>query len=425
MNVKNMKKIDRILFCLALAVCLGGILSILKFLPKRLSSESVTLVFSQWWQDELEEDALASIIREFEAQNLRISVKLDDRPYGEMGRGLLDKAAVYSSPPDVVGISPQWLYPLIREGVLESLEPYQREAPLQGGENGFSRDGDRAGEYDTWAIPLVSFMSPLFYNTALLEQAGFDRPPKTRSEFFAYAQAVTDPRSGRYGAALALSPDSPQGLYRDVFSWILTSGVDLSRGGVDFTDSLVIDTLDFLNQLYQAGLLSPSPFTKTEAEKYREFSSGRLGMMVGSLPEIHRISAANPRLAFSISTIPSGDRYIGRPIFALTTWYGGIHRKSLHKNEAWAFLSFLAERRAFLASKAHTIPPGNRDAAPEHPLYDKVYDIYEAGVAVDEFIPWTEEPDLILREELLSMFEGKKSPVETARAIQRRREGNN
>jgi multiple sugar transport system substrate-binding protein len=420
MGIRNKKKIDLILFCAALAVCLGGLLSYLKFSPKRLvSREYVTLVFSQWWEDELEEDALASIIREFEDQNPRISVVLAPRPYGEMCRGFLDQEA----PPDVVGLAPQWLYSLVREGALESLEPYQRETPLNNGDPGFSREGEGPGEYDTWAIPLVSFMSPLFYNTALLADAGFDRPPKTRSEFLAYAQAITDPRTGRYGAALALSPDSPLGLYRDVFSWILTSGMDLSQGAADFTDSLVIDTLDFLNQLYQAGVLSPSPFTKTEGEKYREFSSGRLGMMVGSLPEIQRISSANPRLSFSISTIPSGERYIGRPIFPLTSWYGGILRKSPHKDEAWAFLSFLAGRRDFLAAKAHTLPPGNREAVPEHPLYDKVYDIYETGVAVDEFIPWTEDSELILQEELRAMFEGRKSPVEAARAIQRRREG--
>jgi multiple sugar transport system substrate-binding protein len=193
----------------------------------------------------------------------------------------------------------------------------------------------------------------------------------------------------------------------------------------DFTDPAVIDTLDFLNRLYQEGTLSPSPFTKTEDEKRREFTRNRAAMMVGSIPEITRIMEENPALKFGITTIPPADKYPDRPVFGLTGWYAGISRESRHKDAAWAFLSFLNERRSFLASAAHAVP-GNRDETPklagENSLYAKAYDMYTAGEAAEQFAgtPQVHELEAILRDELKALFEGRRTPPEAAQAIRQR-----
>jgi multiple sugar transport system substrate-binding protein len=420
------KKLDWFLFCLALAVLGAVFLSAVTIFPRPQGRGDTTLVFAQWWRDELEEDALESIIREYEALNPGIIVRLDHRPYEVIAGELLDPEG---PPPDILGLDSHWLYGLIRADRLEPLGPYKnREGERE--KTGFFSGGIQ-GEYENWAVPLISFMAPLFYNSALLEAAGFDRPPKTRGDFLAYAKALTDPRAGSYGMALALSPENPQGLYRDVFSWIWASGVEFTpESGLDFTDPAVIGTLDFLNRLAREGVLSPSPFTKTEEEKRREFMEGRTAMMVGSIPEVSRIMEGNPALSFGISTIPSADTYPDRPVFGLTGWYAGISRESPHKDEAWAFLSFLAGRRSFLASMAHAVP-GNEDetaeAAGENFLYAKAYDMYTASAAADRFagIPGIQELEGILREELKAMFEGKSTPPETARTIQQRRDALN
>ncbi|MDR2631518.1 MAG: sugar ABC transporter substrate-binding protein [Spirochaetaceae bacterium] len=421
------KKLDWFLFCLAAAVLGAVFLSALRFSPNpRKASPDTVLVFAQWWQDELEEDALESLVREYEALNPGITIRLAHRTYDGMAGALFNRED--DAPlPDVLGLDPHWLYELIRMDVLEPLRPYKNGEGER--ERAFLFPDEGQEEYEDWALPLISFMSPLFYNSALLDAAGFDRPPKTREDFLAYARALTDPQAPSYGMALALSPETPQGLYRDVFSWIWAAGVDFTpETALDFTDPAVVDVLDFLNRLYREGLVSPSPFTKTADEKRREFTEGRTAMMIGSIPEIDRIMEENPALNFGISTIPSSDKYLDRPVFGLTGWYAGISRESPHKDEAWAFLSFLSGRRSFLASMAHAVP-GNQDdtagTADENSLYAKAYDIYTAGAAADRFagLPKTRELETILREELMAMFEGKNSPRETARLIQQRREG--
>jgi multiple sugar transport system substrate-binding protein len=418
------KKLDWFLFGLAVAVFGAVLFLVINFSPVLKIPENTTLVFTQWWRDELEAGALESLVREYEGRTPGITVTLVHRPYGEMTAELLARGDADSPPADIIGLDPHGLSEWSRSGLLESLEPYQNKEP-EFEKNGLfagETSGEKAGEYENRALPLISFMAPLFYNSAMLEAAGFDRPPKTREDFLDYARTLSSDRTGAYGMVLALSPENPLGVYRDIFSWIWASGMELTAGTVlNFTEPAVIDTLDFFNRLYQEGLISPSPFTKTEDEKRLEFMSGRAAMMVGSIPEINRIIAGNPELRFGISTIPPGDKYLGRPVFGLTSWYAGISRESRYKDEAWAFLSFLSERRSFLASMAHAVP-GNRDETAgitgEDPLYAKAYDIYAAGEATDQFVG--KELETILREELKAMFEGWRTPRETAQAIQRR-----
>ncbi|MDR0690151.1 MAG: sugar ABC transporter substrate-binding protein [Spirochaetaceae bacterium] len=423
------KRLDWFLFCFAVVVLGALFFSALNFLPNQFKAlGNTTLVFTQWWQDELEADTLEAMVREYEGLNPGITILLAHKPHHTM-MGELFSREDGGPPPDIIGLDSSWLYELIRADLLEPLESYKNGAAEL--EDAGAFPDDTPGEYENWAIPLISFMAPLFYNSPLLEAAGFDRPPKTREEFLTYARALTDPPAGRYGMALALSPESPQGVYRDVFSWIWASGVEAGpETALDFTDPAVIDTLDFLNRLYREGLLSPSPFTKTEDEKRREFMQGRAAMMVGSIPEINRIMEENPEMRLGITTIPPADKYLGRPVFGLTSWYAGISRESRHKDEAWAFLSFLCERRSFLASMAHAVP-GNRDEAAgiagENSLYAKAYDMYTAGEAADQFagVPGVKELETILREELRALFEGRSTPPETARTIQQRRDAAN
>ena len=89
--------------------------------PKR---SKVKLVFSQWWQNELEANTLQTIIADFEKDYPNISISLDTHSYTEIAG-----AALASTPlaADIIGIDPQWFYELLRYNQLELLDAY-REA---------------------------------------------------------------------------------------------------------------------------------------------------------------------------------------------------------------------------------------------------------------------------------------------------------
>ena len=390
---------------------------------------SVTLTFAHWWQDELDHNALNAIVAEFERTNPGIIIKLDNLSYHDMEdiilNGVNDKIAGFSenfSNADIFALDPRWLYGLIKNDMLEPLAPYMEATSFvpvmqtEGQERVFSE----------WALPLVSFMSPLFYNIEVLSAAGFDRPPKTRSDILRYARAITDRNNGRYGVALSLNQDYPQGVYIDIYSWIWASGaVILNQGESNFTSQQVIDSLDFLNDLYKEGLLSPDSFSKTREEKQEEFISGKVGMMIASIQDVEVIRKRMGDANFGITTIPVPDLYSGKPAFGLTNWYVGISRESRYKNEAWTFISYLARRSPILAAASYAVPGsgnGLEDYLTGDAFYSKAYRIYEGGDGIQEFAgyPAVHILDYIVREEIFNMFETDKSARATAETIQKR-----
>ncbi|GHU61181.1 sugar ABC transporter substrate-binding protein [Spirochaetia bacterium] len=414
------RKFDLLLLVLGLIVLAAGL--IFAFVTKKINlQKNTTLVFTQWWQEELEAGTFSALKEEFETLHPNITVQLDNRPYAEILRVLRSNSdSTLNS--DILGLDPRWFEDLIRQDLLEELDT-PPEDPSQG----------VPGGYQKWGRPLISFTSPLFYNIEMLQSAGFDRPPKTRAELLTYARAITDTDAGRYALALALSPENPQGVYRDLFSWIWEAGFHETRP--DFSAPAITGALTFLKQLRQDGCLLPGTFTRTEAEKREDFIKGHSAMMIASVADIHTLRermGEGPGPAthggpgpFGITLVPGESPSGGKPVLGLTSWYLGIPRSAAHKDEAWTFLSFLLERGAFIAEKAHAVP-GSRsnitDFITDDPLYAKAYDMYTAGETVQEFagVPRVDEFETMVREQLYALFEEDQSPEETAKHIQQR-----
>jgi multiple sugar transport system substrate-binding protein len=415
------RKLDLALLVMALVLLAVGFVFVRLTQKAPVAQEKdTTLVFAQWWQNELEEGTLLALAEEFEALHPGLKIQLEDRPYGEIPELLRGAGEESSLAPDIVGLDPFLIEDLVRQDLLEDLNfwsPSENLPPDSSGESG--------GEYEKWGRHLISFTNPLYYNIALLQDAGFDRPPKNRAEMLAYARAVTDAEAGRYALTLALDPENPLGVYRDVFSWIRAFNPAAFRDSrPDLSARSTARALEFLRQLRQEGFLAPGTFTKTEAEKREDFVQGRAAMMIASVADIHLLSRQMGEGAFGITLIPGESSFEGKPVLGLTGWSLGIPRSSAHKDEAGAFLSFLLERGALIAEKAHAVPGSlgqAMDFSAGDPLYAKAYDMYTAGDAVQDFslTNGTEEFEALVREQLYALFEEGRTPEETAGQIQR------
>jgi multiple sugar transport system substrate-binding protein len=416
-----MRKVDLMLLILALALLAAGFMFVrlMKKAPvaqKNDGAEDTTLVFTQWWEDELEEGTLLALAEEFEALHPGIAVRLDTRPYAEI-LGALRSSGESPFESDIVGLDPFWFEELVRRDLLEELDPWESTAnlPME-----LPEDSDRG--YEAWGRHLIFFTNPLYYNIALLRDAGFDRPPKSRSEMIACARAVTDGAAGRYALAMALGPENPRGVYRDVFSWFWALGPQTFRdSGPDFSARSIAGALDFLRELRQEGCLVPGTFGKTEAEKREDFIQGRAAMMIASVSDIHLLRQRMEEDAFGITAIPGESSFEGKPLLGLTGWSLGIPRSAAPKDEARAFLSFLLERGPLIAEKAHAVPGSlSRAFGAGDPLYAKAYDMYAAGEAVQEFpgLGGADRFEALVREQLRALFEEGRTTEETAASIQ-------
>jgi multiple sugar transport system substrate-binding protein len=322
----------------------------------------VTIEFAQWWAPELPEGAFQGIIDEFEDANPGITVELISGPYASTKEQLFAGAAS-GTMPDVVGLDGAWVSDFAQQGAIADLTALMAE-------NGMD-DSKLASQIQidgsTYMIPVVNFVYPLFVNTDLLTEAGIDAVPSTRSEFEAAAQAVTD-LGDASGWVLPLSLEAPNGIQNDVMSWNWASGGSmLDDGGLpDLTNADVVSTIEFVQGLWDDGVIAPGSFTMKEQDKVEEFTNGRVGMMIDSLSHINLIQESNPDLNFDIAAIPAEDGYTGERGIPYASWGIGVAEGSENQAEALKLVEFLmsTEVNSQLSTIANAFP-GNTDSAPE------------------------------------------------------------
>jgi multiple sugar transport system substrate-binding protein len=278
------------------------------------------------------------------------------------------------------------------------------------------------------AVPLVSFMDVLFYNIGLLTSAGFDRPPKTRDEFIAYASAVS---GGNSGTALSLSTADRQALSRDIFSWIWAAGGNIaptenSSQSPSVNNRAVIGDIGFFGSLYRNKVLAPRVFETTGDQRLEEFADGRIAMMIASTRAIPALRERMGDGAFGITTVPASGG-AGKYGFCLSHIYAGLNVNCEYPDEAWNFLAFLAEKSPLFCAQLKAVPgmvseliPG--DYVRDDPFYSKAWDIFESSEIVQGFSgkPDAQEYESAFLEELRIYFESERSAQDTAAAIQKR-----
>ena len=386
---------DNLLFALALAVLITALIYSLNRRPAGQDAALTSIVFNHWWQEDIGGDTLRNLITEFERQHEGISIILNERSYEDLRVDLFDPAG-FAAPGDVLALDPLWVPELLKRDVIEN-----------------------AG------APILSFINVLYYNIEILREAGFTRPPRTRSEFLTFARAVAANGENR-----ALSLGSSRGMYDDVFPWIWAAGTPLIRDGNPLvTSAPVVQSLAFLASLNNEGLISPDAFFADSRKKLEDFISGRTAFMIGPTRYIAFIRERMGDEAFSITSVPMLDNQTGRPFFASAGWTVGVHSASAHREEAGLFAAFLAGRASFLSENArgallaYNAPETQMGRpSPPDPFYSKVWEISLVGEVAKDFseLAGKHELEEIFREELSALFAGTSSPAQAAAAIQER-----
>ena len=381
----------------------------------------VELEFSQWWEPELPEGSLRAIMDDFEAANPGVAVRLISGPYATT-RDQIAIGAATGTLSDVVGLDGAWVSDLTKQGAIADMAPLMDAS-------GFDREqvADIIS-IDGMAVmfPVASFVYPLFVNTEILEAAGVTEMPSTRAEFKAAAQQITDADANLYGWSLPLSLQSPSSVQNDLMSWVWASGESMMADGQPNLESApVVEMLNFVKDLDEAGVIAPGTFTKTEQEKVEEFVNGRIGMMVNTLAHVNLIRDRNPDLKFDVLPLPVTEGYDGPRGLPYASWGIGISETTEHKDEAWALVEYMMseEVNARLVTLANAFP-GNVNAEPDFVASDEVFakafEIFQDGYLANEFTGLPVAVDLMRQfaTEAQKMLNGDQSAEETAAAAQ-------
>lgn len=383
-------------------------------------SGDVTIEFAQWWEPELPDGAFRALIDTFEEENPGITVELVSGPYASTKEQLFAGAAS-GTMPDVVGLDGAWVNDFASQGVIADLTALMSEVGYDDSELASQIQVDGA----TYMIPVVNFVYPLFTNDALLEEAGVSAPPATRSEFEEAAKAIAAGGEAS-GWALPLSLEAPNGVQNDVMSWAWASGgTMLADGQPDVTNDDVRSVVEYIQGLWDDGVIAPGSFTMKEQDKVEEFTNGRVGMMIDSLSHINLIRETNPDLEFSISAIPAEDGFDGERGIPYASWGIGVAENSEHKDAAFKLVEYLmsTDVNSELSTIANAFP-GNVNSAPDlegkDELFTTAFEIYQAGYPANEFtgLPVAEELMRQFGEQFQSLLDGQQSVDEMLDAVQ-------
>jgi multiple sugar transport system substrate-binding protein len=383
----KMPKIDIILFAVAAAVLLAALIG--QGFGKKDKTGRTEIYISDQCEYFFGKELTSALIQEFERQNsdLRILttagddadiVFFDDAGFANLAAGAGTAEAGTAEAGTTGDVSP-----------LASLSPYILN------ETGA----------DQRAVPLVYFMDLCFYNIDILTAADCIRPPKTRTEFLAAAQAVAElgkasPANTVYSLAPGLSREDPAAPRREIYPWIWADGGEVSTVAADGRTSLTrpaTDTITFFARLNREGLLAPGTLEKTAAQRLQEFAGGKIAMMTASARDIPFLQHNARNVNFGITAIPAATAF-SKNRLGLSGIYAGISGGSTLQDEAWAFLAFVAGKRQALYAALGAVPGIYPDVVhgeylDEDPLLSKAWEIFEAADIVEYYPGWPGEEE--------------------------------
>ena len=327
--------------------------------PAAIQGDPVTLRFMT--HNTLEKpagDVLKEIIAEFEAENPDIKIQIEEVPNAD----ILTKLTAYAEGddlPDVIdgqfGLASfinldaalDITEMVDAEGLRESFIP----VALQAGTDGEGR---------ILGLPFYTGTDALYYRLDHFEEAGLDpaAPPTTWAELAEAAQALTNPRAGRYGFGMYgkthtvrcihfMQNNGPDGemlrLDRDSGIWTILVNSPESIEAIEYMVSLARDLK----------VVPPNVVEMDYPANVAAFSAGNISMLTTGPWGAQTFIGTNPEIEgkFGVALHPTPDGE--PPILRQGSLIYAIGRTTEHPEEAFRFLKwFTHDRQPYFAANA-------------------------------------------------------------------------
>ncbi len=229
-----------------------------------------------FWVMGREGEMVQELVREFEAQNPDVRVRIQQIPWSAAHEKMLT-AHVGKATPDLAQLGNTWVPEFQALGALAELGNLVADSDLVNQEDHFS------GIWDTnvitgkpYGIPWYVDTRLLFYRTDLLAEVGFTKPPGTWRDWRRSLEALSARGPDKYGILLPINEwTQPVILGLQAGSTLL---VDNDTRG-DFSGPAFGRALDFYLGLFADGLAPPVSNNQV-ANLYQEFARGTFAMFI-------------------------------------------------------------------------------------------------------------------------------------------------
>lgn len=300
------------------------------------------------------------IARDFEALNPDIKVVMEyvgyDYVHDKIVTGMAAKPPAY----DAAMIDVIWPDEFIKAGYLldvtSRVTPEMKSGMFPAAWNGVTRNGKVYGM--PWLMDVKYFM----YNKDMLQQAGFNDPPKTWEELVDQAKAIKEKGLAEY--PIIWSWNQKEGVVCDFTVLLFGNGgafLDASGKPV-FNDDKGVQILTWMKQTLDDGLSNPSSISSDEPAVETDFLAGKSAFAVNWLFQFADSNdTTKSQIAGKVAFAPmpvfkaganagiKGSSVDGSSSFA-------IMATAPNPDQVWKFLTYLASNEVQMKYSAEMLP---------------------------------------------------------------------
>lgn len=301
-----------------------------------IGSRPVTITYWGLWE---QESILAPVIRDFQSKYPNITVEYKKENHREY-RQRLQTQLQQGTGPDAFRFHTMWVAMLkddIEPLPADSISPDTVQAsyyPVVA--------QDLVGGTTVWGLPVGIDGLGLYVNEELFQKAGVTVPASYEDLITLVPQLTVKDGETIVTSAIALGTTNNIEHVSDILALMfMQNGASLT----DLSTPLAEEVAVFYRKF-----ATPSDPLYTWNEQMDNsvaaFASGRVAMMIAPSWRAFEVATLNPDLLFRIEPVP---QLPGTTVTWASYWAEGVARKSQHKSEAAAFITYLTSREGVTA----------------------------------------------------------------------------
>ncbi len=289
-------------------------------------------------------ETLKGLVSTFEKQNPGTQVEITSLAWGSAFEKFATMVSAGDTP-DVVEMPDRWLSLYVRNGNLESLEPYLARWSETKGLSDRALELARGVDRTAYLLPYGLYLRALFYNKMVFKQAGIAAPPKTLEEFRADAKKIST-LPGKSGYCMR---GGPGGLN----AWIMFGAAMAGNNvffGPDGKSTLSgadwVKGTTWMVELYKDGLAPRDSVNWGFNEVVAGFYSGACAMVDQDSDALIAVAERMQPDQYGVAPMPKGPGGKGFPTVGYAGW--SIFKSSAHKDLSWKLIQALDDPSANL-----------------------------------------------------------------------------
>jgi len=240
---------------------------------------------------------------DFEAENPDIDIVVEDVAWGALQQRLTTDIAGGTAP-DISIIGTRWLVDFVENGIVEPLDGYITDEFEDRFIDVFMEPSTIDGT--VYGLPVAASARVMYYNKALLEEAGVDGPPETWDELKEAARKVDALGDDIVGFGLQGGGDTEVDAYYYYALWT-HGGEIIEEDGTSGLDSeAAIAAASTYEELVEEGLTQDGVTSYNRQDIESMLKQGRVGMILSGPWLRGQLQDEAPDIDYGIAPIPRG-----------------------------------------------------------------------------------------------------------------------